>query len=369
MASKAQIAANKSNAQKSTGPKSLEGKQRSSKNALIHGLNAKDVVMPWENPEEFAAELAQWNHDFQPQSAAAAALVERAASAAWRCRRCVKLETERFAMHVGILRQNRMTRDKNEAIDNLELLADNPRLALAKIEATRVGLMELHRLWGEMAQLAETAKSWVSTDFNHELMMNLLGCLGTDNPEYAGDLGILSIKVMTNNYEPSPGDREISDVNRPAWILRRFQSLIADRVRFYADWIRDKPNPEDDYYQFARIEMIDDSKETQNLLRQETRYDRMMRGAITSLIQLQKTGVDKAGIAAEEDVRNEAIGSKSKDDKGFDSKKAEKVKVEPVATDSHAESYADATVPMKSDRDRSGRNWGVDEPETGPLAS
>jgi hypothetical protein len=39
MASERQIAANRRNAQKSTGPKSVQGKKRSSKNAYRHGLS------------------------------------------------------------------------------------------------------------------------------------------------------------------------------------------------------------------------------------------------------------------------------------------------------------------------------------------
>src|ERR1700722_13188808 len=44
--SPARLAANRNNAQKSTGPRTATGKQRSSKNALRHGLNAQDRLEP-----------------------------------------------------------------------------------------------------------------------------------------------------------------------------------------------------------------------------------------------------------------------------------------------------------------------------------
>ena len=46
MATKAQIKANRENAKKSTGPRTEEGKQRVSLNALKHGLLARDAVLP-----------------------------------------------------------------------------------------------------------------------------------------------------------------------------------------------------------------------------------------------------------------------------------------------------------------------------------
>ena len=44
MTSARQIAANRRNAAKSTGPKSAKGKERSRRNALRHGLTAETVI-------------------------------------------------------------------------------------------------------------------------------------------------------------------------------------------------------------------------------------------------------------------------------------------------------------------------------------
>ena len=48
MATEKMLAANRANALKSTGPRSLAGKMRSSRNALSHGLTAKQPVLPGE---------------------------------------------------------------------------------------------------------------------------------------------------------------------------------------------------------------------------------------------------------------------------------------------------------------------------------
>ena len=53
MSNDRQIAANRRNAQRSTGPRSGAGKARVSMNPLKHGLTAREVVLPNESPEAF----------------------------------------------------------------------------------------------------------------------------------------------------------------------------------------------------------------------------------------------------------------------------------------------------------------------------
>jgi hypothetical protein len=83
MATKAQIAANRRNAKKCTGPKTPEGKAASSMNALHHGLRARTVVLPGEKPEEFAHLHAGLHDYYQPQNPAERYLVDQAAIAQW----------------------------------------------------------------------------------------------------------------------------------------------------------------------------------------------------------------------------------------------------------------------------------------------
>ncbi|MBL8223542.1 MAG: hypothetical protein JNL62_30200, partial [Bryobacterales bacterium] len=44
---------NRINSQKSTGPRTPEGKQRSSENAVKHGIYTSSIVLPGESAEEF----------------------------------------------------------------------------------------------------------------------------------------------------------------------------------------------------------------------------------------------------------------------------------------------------------------------------
>src|SRR5205809_8089731 len=53
MTSLRQIESNRRNAQRSTGPKTQNGKARSSQNAVRHGLTAETVIGPLEDPADY----------------------------------------------------------------------------------------------------------------------------------------------------------------------------------------------------------------------------------------------------------------------------------------------------------------------------
>jgi len=81
MATAAQIEANRRNAQRSTGPKTDEGKARARCNALRHGMAALTIVpaLPQENPKRLEELTQEWDSDVQPQNAIERDLVRKAA--------------------------------------------------------------------------------------------------------------------------------------------------------------------------------------------------------------------------------------------------------------------------------------------------
>ena len=93
-ASAAPQSANAANARLATGPKTPEGKARSSGNARTHGLTAKDLVIGPEDREEFDAMLADFQSDVAPQGVIQQTLFDELVSAAWNLRRIRRMETE-----------------------------------------------------------------------------------------------------------------------------------------------------------------------------------------------------------------------------------------------------------------------------------
>jgi hypothetical protein len=95
--SEKQIKANRQNAQKSTGPVTVQGKAASSRNALKHGMLSGDIVInsPYlqECREDYDALLASLREDLHPEGRAQEFLVVKIANCLWRCRRAAIAET------------------------------------------------------------------------------------------------------------------------------------------------------------------------------------------------------------------------------------------------------------------------------------
>jgi len=88
------IDANGRNARKSTGPRTPEGKERSSRNALKHGLTATRVVMLDEDGDEFEGIRERLVEELAPGGGFPAILAGRIAAASWRLKRAAKIERE-----------------------------------------------------------------------------------------------------------------------------------------------------------------------------------------------------------------------------------------------------------------------------------
>ena len=86
--------ANRANAKLSTGPRTEPGKQRSSLNALRHGLTAQTAVLPTEDPEAYQRHIQQFLDEYQPATPTETQLVHEVANTAWRLNRIPFLEAE-----------------------------------------------------------------------------------------------------------------------------------------------------------------------------------------------------------------------------------------------------------------------------------
>ena len=99
MSSTKQIEANRLNAQKSTGPRSLQGKAVSRFNALKSGIDALCEIIPREDPDELHLLAAEYHARWQPSLPEERFLVDGLVHAEWLHRRLRMAEAQLW-MHV-----------------------------------------------------------------------------------------------------------------------------------------------------------------------------------------------------------------------------------------------------------------------------
>jgi hypothetical protein len=110
-----QIEANRRNARLSTGPVTEEGKNRSRRNAVRHGLTAETVIDALEDAEDYAAFEMAVTADYEAQSAVERELVLRLASLLWRLRRATTIEAGLFKQQARQLLRFRQRRQAHRA--------------------------------------------------------------------------------------------------------------------------------------------------------------------------------------------------------------------------------------------------------------
>jgi hypothetical protein len=84
--------ANRANAQLSSGPKTFEGKARTSLNALKNALTGRTVLLPADDADAYQNHLCGFADEFRPVGVREVELVQSIAATAWRLHRIVGLE-------------------------------------------------------------------------------------------------------------------------------------------------------------------------------------------------------------------------------------------------------------------------------------
>jgi len=132
MSTDLKIETNRANAQLSTGPRTEEGKARSSQNARKHGLTAKQLAIQPEDQEEFDELFAFYQAEVNPQGPIQQSLFEELITAAWNLRRVRILQAgldlldpqyDRLARH-----HTRIERTFHRSLKELKALQTNRTL-------------------------------------------------------------------------------------------------------------------------------------------------------------------------------------------------------------------------------------------------
>src|SRR6516225_2263646 len=131
MSSAAQVTANIENATHSTGPRTEEGKARSSQNAIKHGLTSnKRLLLPDEDEEEFRRFEAELKHTYMPLNYIEAEPVDDIIPFQWRRKRATAREARTLSAE----------NPDFKALNNISLIANRLK---REFSATHKELMQL----------------------------------------------------------------------------------------------------------------------------------------------------------------------------------------------------------------------------------
>lgn len=155
---------NRQNAQKSTGPRTEEGKARARRNALRHGLRAETLALPNEDAAAVASRVSDWFDYYQPASPAAVHLTNQ-------CIRQTILSDRIDQFQTAVL--NRQVREAEFAFDLdqqdtvealVALLPNDPDAAVRQLKQSAVGCRYLISRWTELGDRLRAQGFWDVAD-------------------------------------------------------------------------------------------------------------------------------------------------------------------------------------------------------------
>ena len=183
MASAAQIEANRRNAQKSSGPKTEKGKARVRCNALKHGMTAVTTMpgLTHEDPDQLREKTLRLINDLQPSNEAELDQVCQAARLTLAIERADRFEMAHMNQRIRAAARERVQEVNPRLLEEIQELgrrllyisaaeevkfprqppwSDDPRLLVAKLEASAEGCRWLLARWAEFRILLDRGARW-----------------------------------------------------------------------------------------------------------------------------------------------------------------------------------------------------------------
>jgi hypothetical protein len=222
MVSAAKIASNRRNAQKSSGPKSVEGKAVSRFNALQHGLTAKLAMLPDEDPAAFEARRVAWLDRYQPRDEVEVDQVEDAVYMSWQLQRASRARSAQLCFHAQTAATEKQEREVHATIEMTHRLlrptwdcrwggsadkpaadaaqtagiaasyeeADHPAILGNRLETIADGCRWIWAQFTELAAILDQGRPWTAIDcFKATRLFGMQPASMVDLPELADFLG------------------------------------------------------------------------------------------------------------------------------------------------------------------------------------
>ena len=173
MASLRQIAANQKNAQKSTGPKTDEGKDASRRNAVKHGLAGAGVILPGDDEAAIETRKAEWRPHYLVETPEEIFLFEQMVTSAVRLDRC-RLEEIQIRLTESQHAALSWDDDRHdEAAEIAGKLSKKPVQVSRRLQRTRQGVEWMIERWQDLADVLDAGGMW--TEAQTTLALDLMG--------------------------------------------------------------------------------------------------------------------------------------------------------------------------------------------------
>jgi hypothetical protein len=248
MATPAQIEANRRNAEKSSGPRSVKGKSVSRFNALKSGIYAQAQVIPGEDAEELEALAASYQDDFLPETGPEWFLVDSMLRADWQMRRLQKIETRLWEQEIREAEDRAKAYQPNEAVARLERRMD--AVARSFFRALKE-MKEIIAREREAEEEKEAGRRW---DLSREVLRRLAPARGARATEptteearvaeaapaepEAVQAGVSPSQAdeekrdrgKSGSFQPTPGKGDAAGSPRPAESAREVDGGTSDKV-------------------------------------------------------------------------------------------------------------------------------------------
>ena len=150
IASEARAAAARLNSQKSTGPRTAEGKERSRANSYQHGMTGAGVVLSPGDAAEVGRRAEAFRAELEPRGEYQSALARQAAVLSVRLDRCAAHEAEATASRVRHAGAEFEEAREAEADRLMKALFDDPAGNLRRLRRMPEGVDRLVAAWSEI---------------------------------------------------------------------------------------------------------------------------------------------------------------------------------------------------------------------------
>ncbi len=171
------VEANRQNAKKSTGPKTIEGKEKSRRNAIQHGFCSSVIDMPDQDPDRVAERMDAWDDALNPKrDPVDGFLVGMAVRSTFRLERCDLVHNARVAKLARDAVVSRSEGRLREVEECKRIFFEEPDVAVRRLKLIPEGIDHLISEWDRLrTTLIGDPPHWDVVDQNQ--FMSLKGIL------------------------------------------------------------------------------------------------------------------------------------------------------------------------------------------------